>query len=535
MASNWLPGRRLARRPDPDATIQLATRWIERSLTRKQEYSNRLQNLPSRLIDVIQGDGSMVYLRDFSKTAVHGVSPKGSYICLSHRWDSTTAQQATTVENILTRMEGIPTSSLSQTFRDAIYITRRLGLQYIWIDCLCIVQDSVEDWEDESANMGTYYASSWLTIGVGVGDSKGCFGEREVTSERLQYYRMALGSQDQWILYFTQGPTTSNSSLGDDQKSILRERAWAFQEEVLSPRYLGFQRNLMFYRCGDYIEFEDGFLEWLYAPHPNRCRDGQALQKSDILDQDWIGFVESYSGRALTKDEDKLPALSGIAHQYQKVTSDQYLAGLWRKDLLRQLCWGKAHAVGPCIRPSRYRAPTWSWASINGRATFSDLGKGSSSKFVVEVQHVSVDPIGLDPLGGVKSGSLKLVGVIRKGIRSWSQPLNEPSDPRPRSGDKIHESTFLLLHTDGNIDRKTVYSFIPDTTDFPDSIRELWFLNITSRVGLALLPKLSSGLPWSADTYERVGLIEIYQPIMSIKKVAMSLDKNIHRSLVTVV
>jgi hypothetical protein len=223
-------------------------------------------------------------------------------------------------------MEGISTCDLPQIFRDAIYITRELGSQYIWIDSLCIVQDSVADWEEESAKMGTYYKLSWLTIGVGIESSKGCFGTREVRLDIVQYLKIVSDDPERSILYFTANPTTL--SLGDDQESILRQRAWAFQEEVLSPRYLGFQPNQTFYRCGDYIHFEDGLLEWLYAPSLNRDVGGYPLKERNLQRADWFDFIQDYSSRALTKAEDRLPALSGIAHMYQEVWKEQYLAGL---------------------------------------------------------------------------------------------------------------------------------------------------------------------------------------------------------------
>ena len=100
-------------------------------------------------------------------------APRGIYICLSHRWDAASSLHITTTVTLAAREYGIQLSSLPPTFQDAIKITRSVGLQYIWIDSLCILQDSKADWVEESAKMGTYYGSSWLTIGAGVESSQG--------------------------------------------------------------------------------------------------------------------------------------------------------------------------------------------------------------------------------------------------------------------------------------------------------------------------------------------------------------------------
>lgn len=55
-------------------------------------------------------------------------------------------------------------SDLPPLFQDAIIITRQLGLRYLWIDSLCIIQDSLRDWETEAAKMASIYQNSYVTI-----------------------------------------------------------------------------------------------------------------------------------------------------------------------------------------------------------------------------------------------------------------------------------------------------------------------------------------------------------------------------------
>src|SRR5687768_16022479 len=98
------------------------------------------------------------------------------YVCLTHRWTPTKPLQLTTAsaEQFKT---AIPLTDLSQTFEDAFAVTSSLGYRYIWIDSLCIIQDSTEDWATESSKMGEVYAHAAFTIAAtaaGEG-SKGLF------------------------------------------------------------------------------------------------------------------------------------------------------------------------------------------------------------------------------------------------------------------------------------------------------------------------------------------------------------------------
>lgn len=130
--------------------------------------------LPTRIIDV---RSNPPFLRD-----AHG--EKARYTCLSYCWDKL-QPLTTTVNTLRSRQEGIHWHSLPQTFKDAIKVTRNLRIPYIWIDSLCIVQDSAEDWAVESANMRAVYGNSYLTIAAtSSADSHGGLFRRTVAPIR---------------------------------------------------------------------------------------------------------------------------------------------------------------------------------------------------------------------------------------------------------------------------------------------------------------------------------------------------------------
>jgi hypothetical protein len=131
-----------------------------------------LTPLPTRVIAV--GDE----LTEPRLYVTHQESAK--YVALSYRWVSPefiTAEMKTTESTLEQRKGRIAYSQLSKTFQDAITIARRLQLQYLWIDSLCIIQDSKADWESEAGRMRMVYEHAFVTIvGEGMQDSaSGCF------------------------------------------------------------------------------------------------------------------------------------------------------------------------------------------------------------------------------------------------------------------------------------------------------------------------------------------------------------------------
>jgi hypothetical protein len=100
---------------------------------------NPLTLLPKRLIDVRHDALRLRQTNNFPD------EPEGQYICLSHRWGAASQLITTTIATLNERIQGINFDDLSQTLKDAIVLTWKLGINYIWIDALCIIQDSQED------------------------------------------------------------------------------------------------------------------------------------------------------------------------------------------------------------------------------------------------------------------------------------------------------------------------------------------------------------------------------------------------------
>ena len=173
----FVPGRLISRRADTPTNFEQIKRWLEDAYGGPEAWESAMVHLPKRLVDVENpSNPSVVHLRETEK------SEKDRYICLSHCW-SQSRPLRTTMKTISKRMDAIEMRELSLTIQDAIILTRKLGIRYVWIDSMCIIQDSAEDWQIESSRMSNYYGSGLLTVSAGRDGSKGLFGERVQTME----------------------------------------------------------------------------------------------------------------------------------------------------------------------------------------------------------------------------------------------------------------------------------------------------------------------------------------------------------------
>ncbi|KAH6662180.1 heterokaryon incompatibility protein-domain-containing protein [Halenospora varia] len=347
-------------------------------------------SLPSRLID-IGCSNSNINLIEITKTT------NVEYLSLSHCWGK--RQIITTTHATLNeRKRNIRWGLLSKTFQDSITTTRRLGYQYIWIDSLCIIQDDKADWEIESAKMADIYENSVLTLSANTAEDGdgGCFANRyqlekdgtryEVESTELKYDNV----DGRPLSVF---------------KMPLFDRAWTFQERMLARRVLHFNNRELVWEC-------DTMKKILTTEYAKSSTWSKMPLQQQQIDQ-WRSLALKYGGKALTYGSDKLPALSGVAKRAKIQGKGKYLAGIWEVELPEGLIWdlctplSSRAAVDPNIQRATYRAPTWSWASIEGSA-YVVHEEGVDYKYHTKVLEADCTPKGLDPTGEVMDGHIIL-------------------------------------------------------------------------------------------------------------------------------
>jgi hypothetical protein len=204
--------------------------------------------------------------------------------------------------------------------------------------------------------MSDIYGNSGLNIAASgaVDGRSGCFFE--LPQNRICQVQVRLGNRLCSYNYAT-GLMYTNSLM----EMPLMKRGWALQESLLPSRTLHFTSTEVFWECHAKVACET-FPEEFPTPHPWIER---FFMKKPISRSMWRLIVEEYSKCQLTYTKDKLVAISGLARIIQQQTRDQYVAGMWRKDLELQLCWYREHSSLPDQRVLPYRAPSWSWASID--------------------------------------------------------------------------------------------------------------------------------------------------------------------------
>ena len=451
-------------------------------------------------------------------------SPMEPYVTLSHCWGPGPVEEKLRLVHATEDMlrNGMPASRLPRLFRDALEIADRLGVRYIWIDRLCIIQDSAEDWATEAATMQTVYQNGFLNIAAlgAKSDKDGCFFDRDplVVAPTIinisppghepLLFRFELEEDDGWRSTFEGEPLVS--------------RAWVLQERVLAARTLYFGSKQVFWECHEANRCETDPARNLIKPaapsipHPPRCSDGKPVQSSwkMLIDPgrssigSWRSIVQSYSHCGLTFANDKLVAISGLAKDMSKKMKRQglksqpnaYLAGLWKDEMPASLLW---HMESPAHRRPEYCAPSWSWASLDG---IMGYGRGPHRDFFhANIVGARTVLRGEDAMGEVIGGSIVLSGPLCV--------LADGRAVRHFDDDREHHLFRTLNHPDTGLRLNVNYTRIRVDFDAREDHQEVVLLVICSdpneqwgylrAIGLALAPV--QGIP---SRFRRVGFVE---------------------------
>ena len=445
-----LTGMPSSRKTWSTAEITLAKFWIDLCLE-GHPGCPRVQTSfrPSRLIDV--GTAGHPTIRLCERTEV---AAQAKYTTLSYCWGP--APSFTLKEtNLRDLKHSISYDVLPKTIQDAIIVTRDLDVQYLWVDSLCIIQDSVDDWARECEVMGDIYAGSYCNItATGAGSNKeGCIFERDPASVlsvgvpvfdptgyagfQVSPWKSTIppgkyaivNDEDVWKLDFAEAP--------------LCQRAWTIQECLLAPRNLHFGKRQLGFECAQWIAcetFPAGFPGNLMttAHWKQQCsvrktmidRKDIPAGEIDSMRLAWLLLVIEFSKRQLTRPQDKLAAILGVATKMRQSIDSPYLAGLWVKYLLEQLLWRvEAPAEHLIPRSTVYQAPSWSWAAVNHpvREIFAFGTFRHDPHFLIEI--IALEGRSLDMVINATSARITLRGrLFDVSLYRWDFTLRSSQD-----------------------------------------------------------------------------------------------------------
>jgi len=401
-----------------DSFTPRITEWLRNCQENHPECTdNHSVPLPSRVLDVGDTSSDWMKLREVS-------GQEGSYTALSHCWGGGIAMRMV-MANLDRYKEGIRYGDLPLTFQHAVTVTRDLGIKYLWIDALCIIQDDQDDWQQESCNMAAIYRDAYFVIGADMSkDSNGGFLDVSETDFHEEKRLIAVDDESNPIFVreeYRRGGEWDQPLAFEP----LRRRAWTLQEQILATKMVHFTSQEMVWECQyglicqcmDLDRAGENSLElrgYFAFPFPRRFKA-------------WYQVVNEVMQRHITKPEDILPCLSGLARLLHGVEAGRYLAGLWSNDLLAGLLWIVNH---PGKRPNPYRGPSWSWTSVDQRYSpypsiysFRPENEDRTLKVAyAKVLEAECTPSGKDPLGTISSGFLKISGPL---IRLTDEVIGE--------------------------------------------------------------------------------------------------------------
>lgn len=366
--------------------------------------------LPNRVLYIKYG------LEGLHVKLVEGTGKVGRYICLSHCWGILGATQPLrlTKKNKPLFEKELPLLSMPQTFRDVLPLVRRLGISYLWIDSLCILQDDNYDWHREAAAMSSVYQNSWLTIAA-TASSNSNEGLYRVLDK---YHYSARLKELRSIRLNLEHPFDGKP--WETKTFPLLSRGWAFQERLLPPRVVHFTQHELIFECREGFWCECG----IYKTHgcnqtTPKLSYNQMITKVGLENSErWHDIVSEYSRLDLSFYKDRLPAISGIAKHLQSTSRQElgkYLAGLWEGSLEFDLLWYSSH-LRLLDRPQPKSAPSWSWAATKGRIGYEkSTSLYRSGQHAMKVLGHNISPLGPDTFGELRFGHLIISGFVARG------------------------------------------------------------------------------------------------------------------------
>ena len=458
---HWLPPNLV---PDSPLAFTRARGWLEECDRDHPDCRRVLDRpyMPKRVLEIDAAGGVRL---------ATGV-PTAPYAALSYCWGGD--QPAKTVRACLgAYAEAIALPTQPLTIRDALTVTRGLGLRYLWVDALCIVQDDDADKDEQIGQMYAVYRGAYVTISAATAarSADGFLSPRR----RFAGFRLAARLADNVFGEVLAVPEATAGFYPDPQDGQypLFSRGWTYQEHQLSPRILVYGQQETVFWCAA-SSHRDGserrlwqrqlypmrifYLGQLAVAEGSRQEQQQQQQPQEQEEGNplagWADVVENYTSRELTVGDDKLPAVAAVAEKYARATAPNpipatdYLAGLWRRDLAPHLLW-RVWDPSKTSRPQRYRAPSWSWASLNGaiypwNGAGGSTGGGGNATTALVVLAAETTPASTNvPFGSVRAGYVRVRARVRRVL--W---LNQNPDSKGGRRRRRYEEVDLCSGRD---------------------------------------------------------------------------------------
>ncbi|KAJ4129815.1 hypothetical protein NW768_006785 [Fusarium equiseti] len=438
--------------------------------------------IPTRLIDLHSNNS-----QNWSLIETEDRNDFPKYVALSHRWTTDTPRLLKS--NYLEFQRDQPDKALPRSYQDVFTLCRSLHIQYVWIDSLCIFQDSSDDFLHEAATMTEVYANAFCTFSICWESPSGFLRPREPrTLTRWRIFDHDMHALEHRYV-FVQDKKEWQTSIG---LTPVNQRGWVLQERLLSPRVLYLGNDQLYWQCDAAEACETA---------PEGIQDGVYVsERKNILDHAnrnhfyWQDLVVKFMGLDLTFERDRLLAISGVARSLlspvartppvgsnpeldEKKTEKspqtvEYVAGLQRVYWIQDLLWFPAiNTMLPDIkkidsgsfnRQPDNDVPSWSWAACPGPIQWTvriypgdtksnERMPGPEGGPMAYLRNINFEPLGSDVYGLPKSASLEISCLLvqaRHAVVEKTDDLYEgigsPTDPTKDMCFYVNSDGFLL-------------------------------------------------------------------------------------------
>lgn len=473
-----------------DTTWDIIRGWLDTCLQTHDRCNQRPQEsfVPSRLLQLDTATGPEPVFRVVEATEVE---PGTRYVTLSHCCGVDGLELThSSLDQLLTPQ---PLSNLPLAFRDALTVVARLGLSHLWIDRLCLMQDDPSEQQAEASQTRDVFRNAFLSIAASgiTSSSSGLFTTRDPALVAPTVFGFPVDAAGTTIPHYSwlEAPRGWTRAFRDDP---LSRSAHAVQERLLAPRVVHFGSRMVFWEChgASCAEVHPHGVNEALGPLTGPERDVQGNDDRDIQTQnkpwktlleapawemrhdpvhqvfsDWFIILETYSDCEPTVPKERLLGLAGVAKEMKNLLQErgceetEYLAGMWKAMLPGGLVWNMR---GSGRRPAAYRAPSWSWAAVDGGVNFHDSTPEEARRHLLyELVSATTTPCIADETGEVAAGSIVLRGKLA--LAKLHPP--DASQCLPRHEDMLIKS-LVKVEDDPGLAVPVPNSNLQSTVDF---------------------------------------------------------------------
>ena len=428
------------------------------------------------------------------------------YAALSYMWGGP-QRFLTTKDSLEARMTRIGFEDLPGTLRDAVLVCRAIGIQWLWVDVLCIVQDDPQDKLEQVKTMGEVYRSATLTIvpAFSLGSDEGFLSDtfENVTLPFQRFHKNTSNDRQGSICLIKKQP--------DAPSFPIESRGWTMQERLLSTRLLFFHPGRIDWVCRQSHLFAGSSSTYSVnliddsVTRTNRCFEKfiSSDMNTDVNEQigRWNTLSWEFSRRTLSDPLDRLPALAGIAKELRQKFPGigDYVAGLWTTNLAQQLLWRIDGQ--PKWRLNKFIGPSWSWISIETSFTRGAFATSPAVEILdCEIQH----DVSSDRYGSLSAASLRVRGRLK--TAQWNISTQRIDSPNGLSltGNTQTLADSMEYASHGPLVSRSVDVYCLEVQD-----ARYWARQIKTEFGPAFTGLLLFKCPGSQSTYHRAGLFSL--------------------------